>query len=96
MGNDAYVAKRIGADNSRRTNTLAESLGAEITRLRTKQGWSQVKLADLIGYDERYIRQLEQGTKSPTLRTLVNIASAFHMPVSTLIRRAERQIRVVH
>jgi transcriptional regulator with XRE-family HTH domain len=56
------------------------------------RGWSQIKLADLLGYDERYIRQLEQGTKSPTLRTLSNIAHAFGIPVSTLIKRAERHV----
>jgi transcriptional regulator with XRE-family HTH domain len=45
-----------------------------------------------VGYEERYIRQLEQGTKSPTLRTLSNIAAAFGIPVSVLIRRAEKRI----
>ena len=71
---------------------LADSLGAEITRLRLANGWSQIKLAEILGYDERYVRQLEQGTKSPTLRTLENIAKAFGLPVSVLVRRAERQI----
>jgi len=39
-----------------------------------------------------YLRQLEQGTKSPTLRTLTHLAEAFGVPVSTLIKRAERRI----
>lgn len=86
------MAKRIGADKARTTDTLAESLGAEITRLRVTKGWSQVKFAGLLGYDERYVRQLEQGTKSPTLRTISDLAEAFGVPVSTLIRRAERRI----
>jgi transcriptional regulator with XRE-family HTH domain len=86
------VAKRIGADKERRTDTLAGSLGDQITRMRIRQGWSQIKLADLLGYDERYIRQLEQGSKSPTLRTLINIAHAFGISVSTLIKRAERSV----
>jgi len=88
------VAKRIGADKTRRTDTLAASLGAEITRLRLGKRWSQVKFAELLGYDERYVRQLEQGTKSPTLRTLANIAEAFGITVSTLISQAERHVRV--
>ena len=86
------MAKHIGADIARRNGNLAESLGAEITRLRLLEGWSQVKFAELLGYDERYIRQLEQGTKSPTLRTLQNLARAFDLPVSVLIKRAERHI----
>jgi len=85
------VPKRIGVDKLRRTDTLAESLGAEITRSRVKKGWSQSNFADLLGYDERYVRQLEQGAHSPTLRTLMSIADAFGVPVSTLIRRAERR-----
>ena len=88
------MAKRIGADKTRRTDTLAASLGAEITRLRLGKRWSQVKFAELLGYDERYVRQLEQGTKSPTLRTLANIAEAFGITVSTLISQAERHVRV--
>ena len=88
------MAKRIGADKIRQTDTLAASLGAEITRLRLGKRWSQVKFAELLGYDERYVRQLEQGTKSPTLRTLANIAEAFGITVSTLISQAERHVRV--
>jgi XRE family transcriptional regulator, regulator of sulfur utilization len=71
---------------------LGESLGAEITRLRLTKRWSQVKFAEILGYDERYVRQLEQGAKSPTLRTLESLAKAFEVPVSVLIRRAERKI----
>jgi transcriptional regulator with XRE-family HTH domain len=89
------VAKRIGADKQRKTDTLGASLGAEITRLRLEKRWSQIKLADLLGYDERYIRQLEQGAKSPTLRTLSNVAQAFGISVSALLRRAERHVQTV-
>ena len=48
-----------------------------MTRLRVARGWSQQKLADELGYTERYIGQLERGTKSPTLRTIADIAEAF-------------------
>ena len=86
------MAKRIGADRARRRDTLAASLGAEITRLRVREGLSQAAFAHLLGYDERYLRQLERGEKSPTLRTLAAVADAFGISVSTLIRRAERKI----
>ena len=86
------MAKRIGADKKRNTDTLATSLGAEMTRLRIDKGLSQVAFAHLLGYDERYIRQVERGEKSPTLRTLSAIAGALGISVSTLIRRAERKI----
>ena len=86
------MAKPIGADRKRVAVDLGTALGAEFTRLRTERGWSQSKLSELVGYDERYIRQLERGTKSPTLRTLSNIAATFGVPVSALIKRAEKKI----
>ena len=54
-----------------------DRVGAELTRLRAARGWSQQKLADELGYTERYIGQLERGTKSPTLRTIADIAETF-------------------
>jgi transcriptional regulator with XRE-family HTH domain len=88
----ARVAKRIGADKERKARNLDEALGAELTELRTRRGFSQQRLSELIGYDESYIRQLERGTKSATLRTLSDLASAFSINVSALIKRAESRL----
>ena len=63
-----------------------DAAGAEITRLRVDRSWSQAKLAHEPGYTERYIGQLERGTKSPTLRTLADLAKAFTVEVSAIIR----------
>jgi len=90
------VAKPIGADKERKARNLDEALGAELTDLRTRRRWSQERLAEIAGYDESYIRQMERGTKSATLRTLSNLASAFSIPVSVLVRRAESRIRKYH
>jgi ribosome-binding protein aMBF1 (putative translation factor) len=87
------VPKQIGADKERGSRTLGEAVGAEITRLRVDRGWSQAKLAHDLGYTERYIGQLERGTKSPTLRTLADLAKAFSIEVSTILRSAERRHR---
>ena len=87
------MAKPIGADKERKARNLDEALGAELTDLRTRRRWSQERLAEIAGYDESYIRQMERGTKSATLRTLSNLASAFSIPVSVLVRRAESRIR---
>ena len=88
----ARVAKRIGADKERKARNLDEALGAELTELRTRRGFSQQRLSELIGYDESYIRQLERGTKSATLRPLSDLASAFSINVSALIKRAESRL----
>ena len=87
------VPKQIGADKQRESRTLGEAVGAEITRLRVDRGWSQAKLAHDLGYTERYIGQLERGTKSPTLRTLADLAKAFSTELSAIIRAAERRHR---
>ena len=92
----ASVAKPIGADKERKVRNLDEALGAELTDLRTRRRWSQQKMADITGYDESYIRQMERGTKSATLRTLSDLASAFSVAVSVLIRRAEARLRKHH
>ena len=89
------MPKQIGADKHRESRTLAQAFGAELTRLRLDRGWSQQKLADALGYTERYIGQLERGVKSPTLRTLADIAEAFSMKPSMILRAAERRQRSV-
>jgi transcriptional regulator with XRE-family HTH domain len=87
------VPKKVGADKHRESRTLGEAVGAEITRLRVDRGWSQAKLAHDLGYTERYIGQLERGTKSPTLRMLADLAKAFSVEVSAVIKAAERRYR---
>jgi len=90
------MAKPIGADKERKVRNLDEALGAELTDLRTRRHWSQQRLAEVAGYDESYIRQMERGTKSATLRTLSDLASAFSISVSALIRRAEFRLARRH
>ncbi len=87
------MAKPIGADKERKVRNLDEALGAELTDLRTRRRWSQQRLAEIAGYDESYIRQMERGTKSATLRTLSDLAAAFSISVSALIQRAELRVR---
>jgi transcriptional regulator with XRE-family HTH domain len=90
------VAKPIGADKERKVRNLDEALGAELTDLRKRRRWTQQRLAEVAGYDESYIRQMERGTKSATLRTLSDLASAFSISVSALIRRAESRVPKRH
>ena len=45
---------------------LGQALGAELTRLRVAESWTQQRISETLGYDVSYIRQLEKGSKSPT------------------------------
>ena len=84
------MAKPIGAVKKREAKNLGEALGVELTRLRVAKNWTQERVSDMLGYDVTYIRQLEKGGKSPTLRTLTHIAEIYSLRVSVLIARAER------
>lgn len=48
-------------------------------------------MADQLGYTERYIGQLERGTKSPIQRTMADIAGAFSTMPSDILRAAEQR-----
>jgi DNA-binding XRE family transcriptional regulator len=89
---DGHVPKPIGSDKARRTGSLLEALGAEITERRKRLRWTQQKLADTLGYNISYIGLLEQGARSPTLRTLIDLADVFEESVSSFIRSAERRM----
>ena len=85
------VAKALGADKKRKSGTLAEAIGAELTELRRAKGWSQQKLADRLGYDITHVRQTEMGG-NPTLELLVAIATAFSLTLSEFILKAESRM----
>src|SRR5205814_10663673 len=56
---------------------------------RTRRGLTQEELAHQSGYHPTYISQLERGKKSPSLRTLLNLASILKTPASELVKRVE-------
>lgn len=86
------MAKKIGADRKRSTANLPSALGAELTDRRIKAGWTQQALADRLGYDVKYIWEIEQARKSPTLTTLMSIAAVFDLTLSDLFKAAQRRV----
>ena len=61
-----------------------------MTELRTQRGMTQEDLAHALGYHLSYIGQIERGKKSPTLRTMFNVAQLFELPASKLLALAEK------
>jgi len=49
-------------------------------------------LAVASGYSLRYIGDVERGAKSPTLRTMKDLATLLEISLGDLIRRAERNL----
>ncbi len=85
------MAKAIGADKKRKTQTLAQAIGAELTELRRIKKLSQQTLADHLGYDVSHVRQTEMGG-NPTLEFLNAVATFFSITLSEFIGRAEDRI----
>ena len=88
----SWGVPKLGTVSKRSCTNLADAFGAELTELRVGQGWSQQHLATMLGYNPNYIGSLERGEKSPTLRTLSDLAMAFEKSVSSIIRDAEERL----
>jgi len=68
----------------------AKKTFAEVLReVRLEKGFSQEGLADRAGLHRTYISQVERGLKSPSLRSLEQIAQALGLPTSALLKRME-------
>jgi transcriptional regulator with XRE-family HTH domain len=73
------VAKSIGADNTRRSNTPREVFGLAITELRVKRGESQATVAPRVGCEEYYLRNIEQGKENLSFDLMYAIVDYFEM-----------------
>jgi transcriptional regulator with XRE-family HTH domain len=73
-------------DNS---GSLEKSFGKIIQQLRQHLKLSQEELGFKSGYHRTYISQLERGIKSPSLKTIFNLAKALDITPSELIHRVQ-------
>lgn len=64
---------------------LQKKIGQRIVQLRTEKGWSQSDLARACSKDRQAIEKLENGKVNPTAYTLLEIAKALQVSLSTLI-----------
>ena len=80
------------ARESEGTRTPEQAFGANLRRMRLKRGLSQQGLADKSGYHRTYIGLLERGQKSPSLRTIWNIAIVLQAKPSEMLKRVERLV----
>lgn len=73
-----------------RPTTLEQACGQIIANTRDHKGLSQMDLAVASGYSLRYIGDIERGSKSPTLRTMNDLATLLELNLSELLSQAER------
>ena len=60
-------------------------LGARIKETRLARGYSQRKLAELIGKSDSYVQQIENGRRHPTLDTLNDLCYALDTSPNALL-----------
>lgn len=69
------------------------ALGRRIRILREDLLLSQDQLAKALGLSQRYISELERGTKTPSLDTLVRIAHiGLRIPIADLFHYVDRVV----
>jgi transcriptional regulator with XRE-family HTH domain len=66
---------------------VVKQLGKRIAELRREQGISQGMLATKIRSTPQWISQLERGTRSPTVHTLVKLANALDVRLEDLLSK---------
>lgn len=67
---------------------IEEAFGGLVKKLRLDRGLTQPALALSAGVTERYLRDLEQGKKSPTLTVVVSLASSLEVDAHELVKQA--------
>ncbi|MBI2817829.1 MAG: helix-turn-helix transcriptional regulator [Acidobacteria bacterium] len=79
-------------DETERLSTPELAFGFVVRAIRRKQGKSQQWLADKSGYHRTYIGLLENGQKSPSLRTIFNISATLSVKPSKVLLQIERAL----
>jgi transcriptional regulator with XRE-family HTH domain len=83
---------KADAAQGRKVTSPEAAFGRVLRRIRKSRSVSQDVLGTRSGYHRTYIGQLERGEKSPSLRTLFNLAATLGVTPSEMVRRIERAI----
>ena len=75
------------------SETVLKNLGARLRNLRQKQGISQEGLADLAGLHRTYIGGVERGERNISLLSLMALAEALGISLSTLVEGVDYEPR---
>jgi transcriptional regulator with XRE-family HTH domain len=81
------MPRPIGISSLRKVDTVERAMGAVVAHYRIRNGFSQAILADKLCCDISYISQLERGLINPSLRRILDLASALGMEAGKLVRK---------
>jgi transcriptional regulator with XRE-family HTH domain len=65
---------------------MRKLVGRNVRHFREKKGLTQEKFADLSGFSQQYLSDLELGKRNPTVVTLYEIATALGVSHLELLR----------
>lgn len=64
-------------------------VGRNVRRLRKAQGMTQERYAEISGFSQQYISDLERGLRNPTVMTLFELASPLNVSPADLLAGGE-------
>jgi transcriptional regulator with XRE-family HTH domain len=73
-----------------------KAIGQAIREIRLEREMSQEQLAFECGFDRTYISLMERGIRSPTVRSLVKLASVLNVRPSEVLARMEALLNSKH
>jgi transcriptional regulator with XRE-family HTH domain len=65
--------------------TAGEVFGARVREMRQKRGMTQVDLGERLGFPQNRVSEIENGSRSPTLVTILRLAVALECKPSALL-----------
>lgn len=65
---------------------MRKLVGANLRRIRKRRGLTQEGLADLSGFPQHYLSEIETGNRNPTIVTIYELARALDVPHMELVR----------
>lgn len=83
LGTIEYDAQ-VSETGANRTNVYQQKIGSVIRSLRADKGWSQTKLAKIVGVTQSHVCRIENGIHTPTDVTIRRFAKALDVPVSQI------------
>jgi transcriptional regulator with XRE-family HTH domain len=67
----------------------AAALGRAVLAVRTEKGISQMQLAEVTGFMQSWISQVERGRRNPSWNNVARLAEGLGVSVAELAKRAQ-------
>jgi transcriptional regulator with XRE-family HTH domain len=69
---------------------MRKLVGRNVRQIRTKKGLTQERFAEISGFSQQYVSDLERGLRNPTVVTVYELAKALGVSHMELVRPATR------